>query len=78
MTPTTHPPRVAYRGRHHRGYGYGCGHCPGGRHRRSFDRAEWLARLEEYQRDLEQETADVADLIRRLRDEQAPAETPTV
>ena len=28
-----------------------------------------LERLEEYQRDLEQEVADVADLIRRLKDE---------
>jgi hypothetical protein len=28
-----------------------------------------LRRLEEYQRDLEQETADVADLIRRLKEE---------
>ena len=31
--------------------------------------------LEQYQRDLEQETADVADLIRRLREEQ-PAPEP--
>lgn len=76
MTSTTRPMRVAYRGRHYGGPG--CGHGPGGHRRRSFDRAEWLARLEEYQRDLEQETADVADLIRRLRDEPAPAETPTV
>jgi len=30
-----------------------------------------LSRLEEYQKDLEQEVADVADLIRRLREEQA-------
>jgi hypothetical protein len=29
-----------------------------------------LDRLEEHQRDLEQEVADVADLIRRLREEQ--------
>ena len=28
-----------------------------------------LRRLEEYQRDLEEETADVADLIRRLKEE---------
>ena len=52
----------------HRG-GPGCG--PHGRRRRSFNREEWLAKLEEYQRDLEQEVADVADLIRRLREEQA-------
>ncbi len=32
------------------------------------NREDWLARLEEYQRDLEQELADVADVIRRLRE----------
>jgi hypothetical protein len=32
---------------------------------------ELLRRLEDYQRDLEQEVADVAELIRRLKDEQA-------
>lgn len=72
----THAMRVTHamhRGRH--GFGHGCG--PGGRRRRSFDRQEWLARLEEYQRDLEQETADVADLIRRLKEER-PAEATEV
>ena len=45
--------------RHHRHGGCGRG--------RRFPDAETLLRsLEEYQRDLEQETADVADLIRRL------------
>jgi ADP-dependent phosphofructokinase/glucokinase len=38
---------------------------------------ELLRGLEEYQKDLEQETADVADLIRRLK-EGRPAETATV
>ena len=52
--------------RHHRGR-RGCG--PRG-HRRMPNREEWLRRLEEYQKDLEQEVADVADLIRRLREEQ--------
>jgi hypothetical protein len=33
---------------------------------------EWLERLEEYQKDLEQETANVAELIRRLREGQKP------
>lgn len=33
------------------------------------DREAWLRWLEEYQRDLEQEVVDVADLIRRLREE---------
>ena len=39
-----------------------------------FNREEMLPRLEEYQRDLEQELADVADLIRRLK-ETEPAQT---
>jgi hypothetical protein len=47
---------------------HGRGRC--GRHGRRFPDAETLLRrLEEYQRDLEQETADVADLIRRLKEE---------
>jgi hypothetical protein len=46
--------------RHHRG---GCR-----RGRRFPDAETLLQRLEEYQRDLEQETADVADLIRRLKE----------
>jgi hypothetical protein len=58
----------------HRG-GPGCG--PHGRRRRSFNREEWLAKLEEYQRDLEQEIADVADVIRHLQGQQ-PADTATV
>jgi hypothetical protein len=57
----------------------------GSRHRRhGFGRAryrypnrdELLESLEERQRDLEQEVADVADLIRRLREERAPEEQP--
>ena len=35
-----------------------------------------LERLEEYQRDLEQELADVSDLIRRLRETGAEPGTP--
>jgi hypothetical protein len=61
-------------GRHRYHRGGGCG--PGFR-RRFGDREEWLRRLEEYQKDLEQEVADVADLIRRLK-EDAPSETATV
>jgi len=45
--------------------------------RRRFDREEMLPRLEEYQKDLEQELADVADLIKRLKEEK-PKETATV
>jgi hypothetical protein len=67
---------------HYRHMHRGGGRCgPGFRRRRYPDRAEWLHRLEEYQKDLEQEVADVADLIRRLREEQGekPAgETATV
>jgi hypothetical protein len=45
---------------------------------RRFPNAETLLQwLEEYQRDLEQETADVADLIRRLS-ENRPPETQSV
>ena len=45
-----------------------CGHGFGGR--RFPTSEELLKALEEHQRDLEQEVADVADLIRRLREEQ--------
>jgi hypothetical protein len=60
--------------RHHRRGARRHGHRFHGR--RFPNREEWLRALEEHQRDLEQETADVADLIRRLKDE--PAETTTV
>ena len=46
-----------HHGRRHRG-GFG---------RRWYDRTNVLERLERYQRDLEQELADVSDLITRLR-----------
>jgi hypothetical protein len=46
-----------------RGFGFG--------HRRFPSREEWLSRLEEYQRDLEQEIADVADVIRHLKGDEA-------
>jgi hypothetical protein len=44
------------------------------RHRfgRFGNREQWLSRLEEYQRDLEQEVADVADMIRRLKEDPPP------
>jgi hypothetical protein len=59
----------------HRGFG-GCG--PGFGGRRRFDREEMLPRLEEYQRDLEQELADVSDLIRRLKEEKSETQTATI
>ena len=65
----THAMHAMHRGRHGRRHGHGRGCGPSGPPRGPFDRQEWLARLEEHQRDLEQETADVADLIRRLRQE---------
>ena len=48
----------------HRGrcHGFGRGRVP--------NAEKLLGRLEEHQRDLEQEVADVADLIRRLKTEQ--------
>jgi hypothetical protein len=45
--------------------------------RRPFpNRQELLERLESYQRDLEQELADIDDLIRHLRDEGEQPTTP--
>ncbi len=41
--------------------------------RRWYEPARVLERLEEYQRDLEQELADVADLIGRLKKDQPEA-----
>lgn len=60
---------------HKHRYGYG-------RRRHGFSRGrvpnaeKMLEWLEEYQRDLEQEVADVADLIRRLKTE--PQQTASV
>jgi hypothetical protein len=65
--------------RNHRRWARRSRHGLGGHgfHGRRFpNRDELLRALEEHQRDLEEETADVADLIRRLKDE--PAETATV
>ena len=49
------------RGRHHRGLG-----------RRWYERGNVLERLENYQRDLEQELADVSDLIQRIKAGEQP------
>jgi hypothetical protein len=56
---------------HHRHHGPGRGRI---HFRGPFpNRQELLARLESYQRDLEQELADIADVITHLRDrDQAP------
>jgi hypothetical protein len=62
-------------GREHRGRrGFGR-RRPGGRW---YDRENVVARLEEYQRDLEQELADVADLLQRLQTGEGEGSTQTV
>jgi hypothetical protein len=43
---------------------------------RWYERERVLERLEHYQRDLEEELADVTDLIRRLRQGEAPGGAP--
>ena len=57
----------------HHGHRHGRGF---GRRFGRLNRENFLPRLEEYQKDLEQERADVADLIRRLKEGQ-PETTPT-
>ena len=44
---------------------------------RWYDRDNVLERLESYQRDLEQELADVSDLITRLRAGETPGQPET-
>ncbi|MBD0339148.1 MAG: hypothetical protein ICV67_07680 [Thermoleophilia bacterium] len=52
------------------------GHRRHGRRRGRFgSRQDWLRRLEEYQRDLEQELADVTDVLKRLREDQPEPQT---
>jgi hypothetical protein len=51
--------------RRHRRRGFGRHHGLG---RGWYDRERVLERLEDYQRDLEQELADVSDLIKRLKE----------
>jgi hypothetical protein len=46
--------------------------------RRWYSQENVLERLEAYQRDLEQELADVSDLIQKLRAGEAPQQTATV
>jgi hypothetical protein len=54
------------------------GHRGGLRFQRPFpNRQELLERLEAYQRDLEQEVVDIADLIEHLRDK-SPQPEPQV
>ena len=58
-----------HHGHRHRGRGF--------RHRSYPTPEEWLERLEEHQQDLEQETANVAELIRRLQTGEQPRPVPT-
>ena len=59
--------------RHHR---HGWGHGPRGLFRGGFpSRHELLERLENHQRDLEQQLADIADVITHLRDRGTEAQT---
>jgi hypothetical protein len=51
--------------RHRRGF------RPHGLGRRWYERERVLERLENYQRDLEQELADVTDLIERLKERES-------
>ena len=44
--------------------------------RRWYSSENVLERLESYQRDLEQELADVSDLIKRLRETESAPEAP--
>jgi hypothetical protein len=59
---------VHHRSRHRGWRGQGLG-------QRWYERGNVLERLESYQRDLEQELADVSDLIRRLREGGEPQTT---
>jgi hypothetical protein len=58
-------------------HGHGHRHRSGrlGFHRPFPNRQELLQRLEAYQRDLEQEIADVADVIKHLRGDDPPQQS---
>jgi hypothetical protein len=59
---------------HHGRHGFG----PSFRDGKGFpNREELLAKLERYQRDLEERTADVADMIRRLKTEETDSDSST-
>jgi cell division septum initiation protein DivIVA len=64
---------MCHEGRHHRrGFGRrGLG-------RRFYDSDRVRERLEEYRRDLEQELADVSDLLKRIGEGEQKPETTTV
>jgi hypothetical protein len=66
----------AWFGHHGPWQGHGYGHAF--EFTRRIDREAALRHLEEYQRDLEEEVADVADLIRRLKAEPPGPDGPDV
>ena len=59
------------------GHGHHRGHRRPPLGRRWYSNENVLERLEDYQRDLEQELADVSDLIKKLRDSE-PQQATTV
>ncbi len=58
------------------GHGHGRGRKFGFGRRRFPNREDLVSRLEEHQRDLEQELADVTDVLKRLREDEAPGTAP--
>jgi hypothetical protein len=61
---------------HHRRHRHRGFRRPHGLGRGWYDREKVLERLEDYQRDLEQELADVSDLIKRLKESGAGETEP--
>ena len=60
---------------HHRHHHHGWGHGPRGLFRGGFpSRHELVERLESHQRDLEQQLADIADVLTHLRDRSSEAQ----
>ena len=59
----------------HTGRRHGFGGRGRGLGRGWYDRETVVERLESYQRDLEQELADVSELLERLRDPESPQTT---
>jgi hypothetical protein len=65
---------MCHEGRHRRRRGFG----RRGLGRGFYDRDRVRERLEEYRRDLEQELADVSDLLKRIGEGEQKPETTTV
>jgi cell division septum initiation protein DivIVA len=65
---------MCHEGRHHHRRGFG----RRGLGRGFYDRDRVRERLEEYRRDLEQELADVSELLKRIGEGEQEAEATTV